>query len=270
MEIKSLIIQTDLIFAKFAGSIEYRSDMAIIRTPSNPRFHWGNFIVFKNPPKIDDCQNWKRIFDQEFDYYKGPHHYTFVWDIDGSETSCDKEIIKAFEKYEFDYEDSIALSCSELNAPKQLNHEIKIREIKTESEWQEVIKLQILCGDEKYKKNGTYEKFKIDQFKNYRKMYEADLGFWYGAFIGETLVADLGIFHSRNLARYQSVETHPDYRNKGICGTLVYQSSLMLLKHFNIDQFVMVADPNYHAARIYENVGFKNVEKIESFSWWVR
>jgi hypothetical protein len=34
-----------------------------------------------------------------------------------------------------------------------------------------------------------------------------------------------------------------------------------------IEKLVMVADENYHAARIYESVGFKPVEKIYGVCW---
>lgn len=35
-----------------------------------------------------------------------------------------------------------------------------------------------------------------------------------------------------------------------------------------VDTLVMIADEHYHAARIYESVGFKPVEKIRGLTWW--
>lgn len=101
-------------------------------------------------------------------------------------------------------------------------------------------------------------------------MSEAGLGNWFGAFIGEQLVGDLGIFHENGIGRYQNVGTHPNFRKQGICGTLVYQSGLIALRDYKIQYLVMEADPDYHAARIYESVGFKRNEENYALSWWKR
>lgn len=93
----------------------------------------------------------------------------------------------------------------------------------TFEDWESVIKLQTLCADPKYF-NGYYEDFKRKQIAEYRQMTEAGMGNWFGAFIGDTLVGDLGIFFENEIGRYQNVGTHPNYRRKGIYGTLVYEA----------------------------------------------
>lgn len=47
-----------------------------------------------------------------------------------------------------------------------------------------------------------------------------------------------------------------------------YQAGSLALAEYPIDQLVMEADPGYHAARIYESVGFSSVETNYSLSWW--
>ncbi len=46
MQIRSLAYQTDLFFPRFDGEVVDRGDYTVIRTPSNPTFHWGNFLLF--------------------------------------------------------------------------------------------------------------------------------------------------------------------------------------------------------------------------------
>ena len=99
-------------------------------------------------------------------------------------------------------------------------------------------------------------------------MSEAGLGHWYGAYLGDKLVADLGIFCDDRLGRYQSVGTDPLYRKRGICGTLVFRAGEMATEEFALENLVMEADPGYHAARIYESVGFEVCEENYSLSWW--
>ena len=70
MEIKSLGLRSDLIFSKFSGEIEDRGSYLLVKTPSNPGFHWGNYIIFSESPRKGDLEAWKAIFHKEFSYYR--------------------------------------------------------------------------------------------------------------------------------------------------------------------------------------------------------
>ena len=161
----------------------------------------------------------------------------------------------------------MALMSQRLKPPPHLNEDVEIRKITTDQEWQKVNELQCLCADPKYL-NEYYIEFKTKQMSQYREMSQAGRGHWFGAYLGSTLVADLGIFFEGNLGRYQNVGTHPEYRRQGICGTLVYKSGLMAFDGFKVKTLVMEADTEYHAARIYESVGFHRHETNYSLSWW--
>jgi predicted GNAT family acetyltransferase len=102
--------------------------------------------------------------------------------------------------------------------------------------------------------------------RGYRRLAEAGRGAWFGAFLDGRIVADLGVYRDPDLplARFQSVGTHPDFRRRGICGTLVQQASAFALSRMAVETLVMLADEEYHAARIYESVGFRPVEYIAS------
>ncbi len=267
MHLKSLGLQTNLIFARFNGEIIDRETYLVVKTPSNPEYFWGNFLVFDRPPREGDLAHWKKIFDFEFDYYDSPQHYTFTWDIVEDNELISKDGLKEFKNNGFDLEKMIALSTDMVNSPPYLNKGIEIRKIKSASDWERIIQLQILCADEKYK-NEFYEKFKRGQFANYKKMTEAGRGEWFGAFLNGELVGDLGVFFEHKVARYQSVETHPGFRNQGIAGTLVFKAGEYALENWAITDLVMEADPDYHAARIYESVGFKSQELTYSLTWW--
>jgi predicted GNAT family acetyltransferase len=64
----------------------------------------------------------------------------------------------------------------------------------------------------------------------------------------------------RRLARFQAVETHPDHRGRGLAGTLVHHVSGYGFRELGADTLVMVADPGYHAIRVYRSVGFDDTE----------
>ena len=263
MKLHSLGRRTDLIFSKFSGTVYDRGSYTVVKTPSNPGYHWGNYLIFDRAPKVGDLQIWKNIFDSEFEYYKEPHHYVFAWDT--GKVECGE--YNEFEAEGFEFDSGVVLVGTNLNKPPQYNQDIEIRKIQSDSDWESVIKLQIHCADPKYL-NDYYENFKRKQFTDYRQMTVAGMGYWFGAFVGQSLVGDLGIFFEKDVGRYQNVETHPDYRRKGICGTLVYETGQIAFKEYGVEYLVMEVDLEYHAARIYESVGFKPKETNHSLSWW--
>lgn len=94
-----------------------------------------------------------------------------------------------------------------------------------------------------------------------RAVVEAGHGAWWGAFVGDRLVSAMGLIDAGSgLARYQSVETHPDFRNHGLAGTLVHRVGCYGLEELGARTLVMLADPGYPAVRIYRSVGFVDTE----------
>jgi predicted GNAT family N-acyltransferase len=101
-------------------------------------------------------------------------------------------------------------------------------------------------------------------------MAEHGLGYWFGAFLHGQIVGDLGLYRDRGLGRFQSVETCPHFRRQGVCGRLIYEAAQFGFHHMGLERLVMVADEAYHAAKIYEAVGFVPVCKEYSAYWWNR
>ncbi len=65
MRVTSLGYKTDLFFPAFDGEIIDRGNYLVIRTPANPAFFWGNFLLFPAPPAQDDISLWRRLFADE-------------------------------------------------------------------------------------------------------------------------------------------------------------------------------------------------------------
>ena len=260
MKIQSLGFQTNLMFARFSGTVTDKGSHTLIRTPSNPGYHWGNYLIFDRPPRKGDHAAWTRLFDESFEYYQEPHHYVFAWEGDAGD--CDEFVAKGFER-----DSAVVLTAGALNPPPYPNGEIKIKKIATEQEWAEAIENQHRCAHAKYL-NAYYMDFKRRQMAQYRAMSEAGKGHWFGAYLNGEIVGDLGLFGEAGVGRYQSVGTRPEFRKRGICGTLVYETGRTMMKELGLRTLVMEADPEYHAARIYESVGFKRNETNHAISWW--
>lgn len=265
MDIRSLSRRTDLIFSRYSGEVLDRGDYTVIRTPTNPSYHWGNFIVFAAPPKLGDHKIWTDIFAREFgSIYETIRHMVFTWDtVPPQLGDCSEFIAHGFEQ-----DEGVVLSTSVVNSPPRYNSDIEVKKLKTDQQWQDAFANQIACADSTYPER-SYRLFKERQMAEYRSMTADGLGHWLGAYLNGELVADLGVFYEGELARYQSVGTHPRFRRQGICQTLVYEAAKIALAEFGVTTLVMEADAHYHAARIYESVGFKPTERNYALGWWL-
>lgn len=261
MKVKTLCQQTAQIFINFNGNVIEHDDYNILQTPSNPGYHWGNYIIFKNAPQKGSYTKWIELFRNSFPYYKTFNHFAFTWD------THEKGDVSEFLANGYELEESVTLKTDTLVLSKNLNSRVEVRALTTDQDWEAATLNQLACTDPKYLNAGN-EKFKREQMTNYRKMTQAKMGHWFGAFLDNKFVGDLGIFTNGKVARFQNVGTHPSARRQGVCATLVYEAARIFKKEFNIDRYVMEADPDYHAARIYESVGFKRCETTYQLSWW--
>ncbi len=251
MQIKSLGYQTDLIFARFSGEIIDRGEYTVIRTPSNPTFWYGNYVLFPKPPEATDITRWMDISKLEF-----PDSKHQVFGIDGVKGEIGAA--RDFQKLGFKLDETVVMTASEVHQPPKVNLEAEYRPIVTSGDWEQTIQLRIECNDD-HEPEG-YKLFVRRKMLEYRRMNEAGLGNWWGAFLNRKMVTSMGLFLEHGVGRFQSVETHPNFQRRGLCGTLVYTAAKHALETLDARVLVMCADPEYHAARIYESVGFQPTE----------
>jgi ribosomal protein S18 acetylase RimI-like enzyme len=84
---------------------------------------------------------------------------------------------------------------------------------------------------------------------------------FFGAFVDDRLRSMLGIFSDgTGTARYQSVETHPDYRRRGLAGHLVIRAGEHAFSQLGAHRLVIVAESDGPAIGIYRRLGFRSVE----------
>lgn len=263
MQIKSLGYRTDLIFPRFEGEITDRGNYLVIRTPTNPHFYWGNYLLFDRPPGEGDFKRWRDLFAREIGSPPQVTHQVFGWDTIHGE----KGFIEPFLAAGFQAIHTEVLTAQQIHPPARPHPGVTVRPLRTTADWEQAIENQVRCREPEHSEDG-HRRFKQRQFACYRRMAEAGLGEWFGAFLGEQLVADLGIYHDGELGRYQNVETHPDYRRQGIAGTLVYQASCYALEQFHLKGLVIVADYEGAPARLYRSLGFEYREQQVGLEWW--
>lgn len=251
--IRSLGYRTDLFFRGFEGEILEREAYTVIRTPKNPSYRWGNFLLFKRAPTSADLEPWLAAFTLE---HPTASHVALGWD--DPENVGD---VTMFTKAGFDFDQSIVMTAKAVHAPPKVNTDCQIR-ILENTDWLEWVDMECAVNDalpDSEREDGDYRTFVERKGAEMQRMSAAGHGHFWGAFLENKLAASLGLFFWQGVGRFQWVGTHPEFRRRGLCGTLVHHVAKLGLE--KVQTLVMVADPEYVAAGIYESVGFKPTEK---------
>lgn len=250
MHLRSLAYRTDLALLELAGSeVEDRGTHLVVRTPQNPTFYWGNYLLLAQPPSAEGVGHWLETFEREF-----PEARHRAFGVDG--TTGSTADLAAFEEAGFEVEGSTVLTARSVQAPPHPNTEAVVRPLAGDDDWAQQLELSLAGEDEHF----TTE-FATRRTASQRLTTERGHGQWFGAFLDGRLASSLGIFRaSEGLARFQQVKTRPTARGRGLCGTLVHAASRYAFEELGAETLVMVADPDYVAIRVYRSVGFDGTE----------
>jgi ribosomal protein S18 acetylase RimI-like enzyme len=253
MDISSLAFRTDLAMLEHSGSlVEDRGTHVVVRTPDNPSFWWGNYLLLPRPPAdADEAREWLSRFETEL---PEAAHRTFG--VDGQDGVRDD--LAPFTDLGFEPDVSSVMTATAVHEPPRPNNHATYRPLQTDADWQQQVELD-LAGEDP----GTHSlAFVSARAEAERRLVDAGYGAWWGAFEDDRLLASMGLFTaSPGLARFQSVKTHPDARGRGLAGTLVHRASRYGFDELGARTLVMVADPEYLAIRIYRSVGFADTER---------
>jgi len=257
MQVTSLGTRTDLFIVRFEGQVTHEPSYVVVRSPGNPTHYWGNYVIFDRAPRPGDAPAWLDVFAREIGAPPEVRHVLLAWDapVDGDAD------LSEFERLGFTVEKNVILAASAdaVHAPPRVSDEAEFRVITTDEDWAQVLECQVASRPDGFEE-GPYRAFKELAMAKYRRMSDAGLGAWFGLVLDGRVVADMGVYVDGTLGRYQAVGTHPAYRRRGLCGTLVWKAARYAREQWGVEQLVMIADEEYHAAAIYESVGFRPVE----------
>lgn len=263
MNIQSLGYRINFIFPHFDGEVVDKGDYTVIRTPSNFGYFWGNFLLFANPPQAGDLERWQGLFAQEIGTPPTINHITLGWD---SPEGIRGEIAP-FLDAGFHLHEDLIMSTQAVYPPPKWNDAVTIRPIQGDHEWEQAFHITLRCfpGEEF---GESYVPFKRWEMERFRRMTEARRGHWFGAFLDTKMVAGLGLFFEDGLGCVESVGTHPDFQRQGLCGTLTFRAAEYAFQQLGVHTIALAAEIGYHAAKIYESVGFKVVERQIGLEKW--
>lgn len=254
MDVTSLAYRTDIALRRLGGAeVDDRGDHLVVRSPDNPHFWWGNFLLLPRVPAEDEIDGWSARFAAEF-----PTAAHVAMGFDG--TAGRIEDLAGFARRGFTADASSVLTATDVREPARPNRDADIRRLGTDDDWTQAVELPLRCHDDGTGP-GIQREFTTTRVAGIRRLVEAGSGAWFGAFVDGLLVSQLGLVRAdTGLARYQLVETDPAYRRRGLAGTLVHRAGRYGLDELGARTLVMVADPDAEAIRIYRTLGFDDTE----------
>jgi ribosomal protein S18 acetylase RimI-like enzyme len=253
VQVHSLGFQTDLMLRRLeGGDVVDLGGYLAVRSPRNPGYWWGNFLLLPAAALAEGPAAWTERFARVF---PAARHVAL-----GVDATRGREAKPAgFTEAGFELEQNVVLTAQagEIHPPRHLSQAAEWRPLHGD-DWRQSLGLRNAC----HEGPGAVEhEFNQRKVADQRAMTEAGHGAWFGAFTGGRLVAQVGVLSDGSgIARYQGVETHPSARRQGLAGTLVYRAAEYAVTALAARTLVIVADPEYAAIRIYRSAGFADRE----------
>jgi RimJ/RimL family protein N-acetyltransferase len=263
----SLGWRTDLIFARFDGEISDRVDHLCVRTPGNPTFWWGNFLLFRHAPAPGDLQRWMALFEAGIaSRQRASRHRAFGVDV-RERLALPQEFAAA--GFTLNEATVLTLTRDQLRAPARAPaHGVAFEVLDLARDGAAVVDKQVAVDSSRFEPLG-YREFAQRQVERYLAMQRAGLGHWFGLVAQvdgrAVLAASCGLFRASTraddpasrLGRFQYVSTHPAWRRRGLCTALVHAVCRHGFETMGLDTLVMVADPADVAIGVYESLGYR-------------
>lgn len=243
--------QTDLAVLQHAGAVvEEHPDHLVVRTPDNPTFHWGHFVLVTDPVAVDDADRWLEVFATAFP--EASHRAIgLVRDpVDAAWAAAGLAVTRA-----------PVLITTEALAVAPLPTGYDVRPLRTEADWEQSHALRMAAYPDSPGFARRTTATRVAQQAQGRIT-------WFGAFAatGE-LAAELGILDCGDgTARFQSVLTHPEHRRRGLVSHLLTVADEHAREVYGTSTTVIIADEDSAAVRVYRTVGLhEDSPKVQAY-----
>ena len=239
---------------RLAGSsVTDRGRYLVVRSPHNPLFHWGNFLLFRSTPAEAEIEDWIGAFVDEF-----PEATYVALGVDGT-TGLEPGSHLATAGLEI--ERDVVLSSRGLRRPPPPSQGTTVRELRSGDDWDQVLDLRLEVSRDDGPLPTEHGLFLERSTDEARALVAARHGAYFGAFSDDRLCSMVGIVSDgRRVARFQNVATRANHRRRGLAGGLVVRAGEFGLSELGAQTLVIVADAGGPAADLYRSVGFRDTE----------
>lgn len=242
---------TDLGVLQAGGAqVEDRGPYVVVRSPHNPTYHWGNFVLVTDAALVDDADRWVTTFGREL---PDAGHVAIGLPVAPSPD--------AWAGHAVELEENTVLATSRVPARRSLTSGYVMRALDGDADWAALVRRD----EEENLADGRFEPaahrvFVQRQVATRRRVAQTGRSRWFGAFADGELASSLGIVLCGNgIARYQAVRTHPDHRRRGLAGHLLGVAADWAAAQ-GATRWVILTEVDNPAGRLYRSVGFAAVQ----------
>ncbi len=241
--------------------IAERADCIVVRTPDNPAYYWGNCLVLPAGPGDDELDRWLQRFDHEVVRQNAACAHVAL----GINAPYRQEQLPRWRAagFEIHISEVMRLAPGQLREPAEAARgDVVIRTIDFSCEVPAIIELE--CTDTDIFEPVGYRTHRQLRFLRHAQMHDEGRLHWFGAWCDGVLAAACGLMRERaqpgSVARFQHVYTHPDWRRRGLCTTLIAAVSTYAWQQWQVAELIMLADPDDVAIGIYRALGYAAID----------
>jgi ribosomal protein S18 acetylase RimI-like enzyme len=243
----SIAFATDVV-ARVAegGTVERADGFRVIRTPANPAFRWGNFLLADAGADLTDPERWASRHRRAF-----PDLDFVTVGVDAAEP-CIQET--AWRAAGFEVERSVVLRAPAVDVRRR---DEEAAEPAGNTDWAGVLAVWLAEGSDE----PDFAAFERIRITAERAAVEAGRAAWLGIRDEARIVSTLGVLPAGGgVARYQNVGTLAPYRRRGLAGRLVRAGADLAASRWGCTELVIVADADGPAIDLYRRLGFRDAE----------
>ena len=234
------------------ATIEDRGDHLVVTSPDNPGYHWGNFLLVTDPQARNDASRWGALFRATF---PDARHLSI-----GLPGEPDPEPWAALD-LPVTSDEVMSTTTPPVRRPAPDGYVIV--QLVTQEQWSAAAAADIAenarTGEQP--DDASYRDFTMARIRSRAGLSERGAAAFFGAFVGEVCVSDLGIVlcgedtQGRVMARFQSVQTALDHRRRGLAGHLVGVAASWAADR-GAQRWLIATEPDNPAGRLYRSLGF--------------
>ena len=244
-------------------SVEATEQVIVYKTKTRPDYWFGNYIVSSSPVTSESLPEIRSQWQKEFAQEAGILWQIVEWEIPFDEqmpdiskvaralnAEIDISIVRIARRGEF----QLHLSRTELVADIEL--------IKVKNQIQYENSLQIALADhEAAPESGATSDFIQWRLEQRLKSAMLGNGDWWLLMNQGMPVASCGLFFDPDglKGRFREVTTHPEWRGRGFATRLCGMLAQNFLTQGQVQELIIVSEPDSIADRIYSKLGFKAV-----------
>ena len=246
-----------------ATSFEATEQVIVYKTKIRPDYWFGNYIVSSSPVTSESLPEIRTQWQKEFSQEAGILWQIVEWEIpfDGEmpdvskvaialNAEIDIRIVRIARRGEFQFQ----LSRTELVA------DIELIKVKNQVQYENALQIA-LADHEATPQSGATSDFIQWRLEQRRQSVILGNGNWWLLMNQGMPVASCGLFFDPDClkGRFREVTTHPEWRGRGFAAKLCGMLAQKFLEQGQVQELIIVSEPDSIADRIYSKLGFKAV-----------